>query len=285
MKPPAGFFRFGALANALAAAVLAQTLAPMRPPAVPLVAHDPYFSIWSMADRLTGDGVKHWTGKPNSLCALLRVDGKPYQVVGRERVTGAVLDQVRLEVLPTRTMYRFAGAGVQLDLTFFTPAAPDDLEVLARPLTYIEWAVSAVDGKDHEVAIYFDAASDLVVNTADQPVEWARYLLDGQTVLRMGSRDQPVLAKRGDDLRIDWGYLYLMADKADGTSAVAAPHQEARAAFESTGRLPDSDDLTAPLRAAPWKRRGVGLRLRPRQGGRATSLPLLDDGVRRPLLD
>src|ERR1035441_4368482 len=134
MKPRTGLFRFVALA---------QPLAPMRPPAVPLVAHDPYFSIWSMADRLTGDGVKHWTGKPNSLCALLRVDGKPYQVVGRERVTGAVLDQVRLEVLPTRTMYRFAGAGVQLYLTFFTPAAPDDLEVLARPLTYIEWAVSA----------------------------------------------------------------------------------------------------------------------------------------------
>ena len=246
MKPRAGLFRFVALANALAAAVLAQTLAPMRPPAVPLVAHDPYFSIWSMADRPTAEGVKHWTGKPNSLCALIRVDGKSYQVVGRERGTNAVLDQVRLEVLPTRTIYRFAGAGVQLDLTFFTPAAPDDLDVLSRPLTYVEWAVSAVDGKDHEVAIYFDAAGDLVVNTADQPVEWGRYLLDGQTVLRMGSRDQPMLAKKGDDLRIDWGYLYLMADKAEGTSAAAAPHPEARAAFESTGRLPDSDDLTAP---------------------------------------
>jgi hypothetical protein len=248
MKHPK-LFRLAVLAQVFAAAALTQTpaaLAPMRPPAVPLVAHDPYFSIWSMADHLTDEGTKHWTGKPNTLTALLRVDGKSYQVIGRERGANALLDQVSLQVLPTRTLYRFVGAGVRLDLTFFTPAAPDDLEVLSRPLTYIEWAVSATDGKDHDAAIYFDASSDLVVNTADQPVEWARYLLDGQTVLRMGSRDQPMLVKKGDDLRIEWGYLYLMADKADATSAVAAPHQEARAAFESTGRLPVSDDLTAP---------------------------------------
>ena len=247
MRHP-GLFRSAALIQALAAAALAQTLAPMRPPAVPLVAHDPYFSVWSMADHLNDEGTKQWTGKPETLSALLRVDGKSYQVIGRERGGApsgpATLGQVSLEVLPTRTLYRFAGAGVQLDLTFFTPAAPDDLDALSRPLTYIEWAVSASDGKEHDVAVYFDAASDLVVNTADQPVEWGRYLLDGQTVLRMGSRDQPMLAKKGDDLRIDWGYLYLMADKPEGASAVAAPHQQARAAFDSTGRLPDSDDFT-----------------------------------------
>jgi hypothetical protein len=230
---------------ALAAAAFAQAPASLRPPAVPLVAHDPYFSIWSMADRLNAEGTKHWTGKPNTLTGLLRVDGVSYQAMGRERGTRGVLEQTSLEVLPTRTVYRFAGAGVELDLTFFTPAAPDNLDVLSRPLTYIEWSVSSTDGKEHEVSVYFDAQSDLVVNTADEAVEWSRYLLDGQTVLRMGSRDQPMLAKRGDDLRIDWGYLYLAADRAEGTSAVAAPHQEARAAFESTGKLPESDDLTA----------------------------------------
>jgi len=237
--------QFAALAGALAAAAFPQALAPMRPPAVPLIAHDPYFSIWSMADRLNGDGAKHWTGKANTLTGLLRVDGATYQVIGRERGARAELEQTSLEVLPTRTLYRFAGAGVRLDLTFFTPAAPDNLDVLSRPLTYIEWSVSSVDGKEHEVSLYFDAQSDLTVNTADQAVEWSRYLLDGQTVLRMGSRDQPMLAKRGDDLRIDWGYLYLAADREEGVSAVTAPHQEARAAFEATGKLPISDDLAA----------------------------------------
>jgi len=214
----------------------------MRPAAVPLIAHDPYFSVWSMADHLNDEGTRHWTGKPNSISAFLRVDGKSYQVIGRDR-NAALLTQTKLEVLPTRTIYGFAGAGIDLELTFFTPALPRDLDVLSRPLTYLEWKASANDGKEHDVSIYFDAGSDLVVNTPDQPVTWARYQLNGQPVLRMGSREQPVLAKRGDDLRIDWGYLYLAADKAQGFSLAATLRLAARSAFDANGRVPDSDDV------------------------------------------
>jgi len=256
-----------ALLLGLAGATLCQPLAPMRPPAVPLIAHDPYFSIWSMADQLNVDGTKHWTGKPNSLTAFARIDGKTYRVMGRERQQTPVLEQTGLEVLPTRTVYEFAGAGVKLGLTFFTPGLPDDLDVLSRPLTYIEWTVASGDGAGHEVAIYFDAASDLAVNTSDQPVVAARYQLDGQPLLRMGSREQSVLAKRGDDLRIDWGYLYLAADKPDGVSLAVAERAQARAAFDSTGRLPDSDDLVEGRRTGPVLAAALGL-------GKAGAQPL-----------
>src|ERR1035437_567673 len=233
--------------------------AQMRPPAVPLVAHDPYFSIWSMADRLNGEGTKHWTGKPNTLTAYARIDGKSYRIMGRDRQAGNELAQTRLEVLPTRTIYEFAGAGMTVGLTFFTPALPDDLDVLSRPLTYLQWSAASSDGREHEVEIYFDAASDLVVNTPDQPVLAARYQLDGLPLLRMGSREQPVLAKRGDDLRIDWGYLYLAADKAEGVTAFAGDRPQARAAFDASGRLPDSDELGEVRRGGPVLAYAIGV--------------------------
>jgi hypothetical protein len=219
--------------------------AQLRAPAVPLVAHDPYFSIWSMADHLNADGTRHWTGRPNTLTAFARIDGAVYRVMGRERGPGAALPQTGVEVLPTRTIYRFAGAKVNLTLTFFTPALPSDLDVLSRPLTYIEWTAASADNAAHDVAIYFDAASDLAVNTTDEAVLSARFQLDGMPVLRLGSQEQPVLARRGDDVRIDWGYLYLAADRADGVSEFTGNRAAARAAFDANGRLPESDDLAA----------------------------------------
>ena len=232
----------------------AQPLDPMRPPAVPLVVHDPYFSIWSAANRLTDAPTTHWTGKPATLSLAVRIDGRVYNLTGgggrggRGAAAASALAQTRLEVLPTRTIYEFSGAGVKVGLTFLTPALPDDLDVLSRPLTYITWTISSTDGQEHPAAVYFEAGSDLVVNTADQPVWAARYIVDGQPVLRMGSREQPVLAKRGDDLRIDWGYLYLAADKPEGVTQAIAPRQQAAAAFAGSGRLPESDDFSEPVR-------------------------------------
>jgi hypothetical protein len=224
---------------------------PLRPPSVPLVACDPYFSIWSPADRLTDTETTHWTGKPHRLHSLVRVDGKTYRLLGAEPAEVPALPQTALTVLPTRTLYEFANADVRVALAFMTAMMPDDLDVLSRPVTYLTWEVRSTDGKQHAAAVYFDSASELAVNTPDQQVVWSREKVGAMTVLRVGSKDQPILAKKGDDLRIDWGYLYL-APVGHGAEAAArlalASGKAAREAFAAGQALP-ADDARQPRAA------------------------------------
>ncbi|MGI8912334.1 MAG: DUF5127 domain-containing protein [Chloroflexota bacterium] len=222
----------------------------VRPTAVPLITHNPYFSVWSMADRLTDAPTTHWTGSAQPLCGLVRIDGQTYRCLGNEPATIGAMEQLAVEVRPTQTIYSFQAAGINLTLTFTSPLVPDDLEVLARPVTYLTWDVRAVDGRSHDVTIYFDVASLLAVNDPAQPVVWTRAQVAGLDVLAAGSQEQPVLAKSGDNLRIDWGYLYLAVPKGDGETTALGDASRLRAAFAANGALPATDDLEMPRAAA-----------------------------------
>ena len=195
----------------------------LRPPSVPLVACDPYFSIWSPADNLADADTVHWTGKPHRLTSLVRIDGKAFRLMGKEPAQVPALPQTSVEVLPTRTIYRFGGEGVSLSLTFMTAALPEDLMLYSRPVTYLTWTAQATDGKKHEIAVYLDAAAEIAVNTRDQAVNYGQQNIAGLSVLKLGSVAQPILAKKGDDLRIDWGHLYVAAPASGTAWALVAP--------------------------------------------------------------
>ena len=92
----------------------------------------------------------------------------------------------------------------------------------------------------------FDVDPIIAVNTSDEPVTWGRLHASGTTVLSVGSRDQPVLNRAGDDVRIDWGYFHLAF--ADSEGAMVAFSDKAIQGFAQYGVLPeDEDQMDMPL--------------------------------------
>lgn len=232
-------------AAALAVAALLST-APRaqqtkRPPATPLVTHNPYFSIWSDTDTLTDADTVHWTGHSNALTSLLRIDGKLYRIMGRG--PGEPLTQTERTVTAVHTSYQFKGAGVDVTLTFFTPAFTDDLDILSRPVTYLRWKVSSSDGAAHKVQVLLDASPDLATSYPGQPVTVSRAQTAQTDLVSVGSRDQAVLNRSGDDLRIDWGYFRIAVPRDE--HATLATGQRLLRAF-AEGALPQDDDLSVP---------------------------------------
>ena len=220
----------------------------LRPPAVPLIVHNPYLSIWSPADRLTDVTTQHWTRQDHPLVSLIRIDGKSYRLMGTEPKDVPVLSQVGLEVQPTRTIYDFDDRHVHVKFTFTTPVIPEDLDVLARPVTYLTWEVRSVDGADHLVSLYDSTSGLLAVNTHEQKLEWSRAAMGDLTALRVGTVDQTLLQPAGDETRIDWGYAYAVAPASQAKGVIGAS-SKLLSQFVERGTLPDANDADMPRAA------------------------------------
>jgi hypothetical protein len=211
-----------------------------RPPAVPLITHDPYFCIWSFSDHLARDWSRHWTGVVHGLSSLIRVDGKAYRLMGNAE--GEPAEQLDVTVWPTRTIYNFAAGDVQVQLTFCTPLLCDDLDLLSRPVTYITWQIIG-PGKGRSVQLYLDTTGQLAVDSDSEPVDTARLRVGDLALLRSGASRQRVLERSGDNLRIDWGHVYLAASEKESTSVLSSV-DECRRMFCKTGKIPVDDEAS-----------------------------------------
>ncbi|UKT62779.1 glutaminase family protein [Pedobacter mucosus] len=117
--------------------------------------------------------------------------------------------QTNVSIQATNTKYTFTAGGVNLDVTFTSPLLLDDIKLTARPISYITYTVKSDDAKPHQVDVYFSASSNLAVNTTNQPVSIWKSSKNNLSILKAGTVEQPILQKKNDDLRIDWGYLYV----------------------------------------------------------------------------
>lgn len=386
-------------------ACLLLTLQPgwaQRPPAVPLITIDPYTSIWSNTNELNGSTTRHWTGKPQPLDGLLRVDGRTYRFMGAPalRLTpivptapqgsyqvqyqlsqpasgwekpnfvatdwktgtapfgnesdnhpakpktawlkeiwlrrtfaltttkfenlmlylshndgvevylngvkaydngGGAADyqtqsispealatlksgpnllavhctnpqgnafvdvglvdektvvspgngvekaqQQSLAVTATQSTYAFQAGPVSLTVAFTTPLLLDDLDVATRPATYLTYTARSTDGKTHNVAVYTAASGLLSTNQPMQEVVGKRSTGQGLTILSMGTTAQAVLGRKGDDVRIDWGYALLAAPADPTTQAGLSDPTTLAQQFTTTGKLSAETTQPAP---------------------------------------
>ena len=149
--------------------------------------------------------------------------------------------QKSVNVLPTRTFYTFECPGVDVDLIFTAPFLLDDLQLASQPFNYVTYQVRSNDGQEHAVQFYFETTPQLAVHNDSQPVVTTRGAQNGISYLKTGTVEQPILGRKGDNVRIDWGYLYLAAPEQSGALAIA-DYFEAKKSFINEGTLPESAD-------------------------------------------
>ncbi|MBQ8689583.1 MAG: DUF4965 domain-containing protein [Clostridia bacterium] len=183
----------------------------MRPPATPIINIDPYFSVWSEESVLKN--TIHWTGKPNSISGRVIIDGVEYHFLGLKAhgerdIPDMTVENIEIDAFSTVITY--TGGGIRLTVHFTSPMLVDDLYYASRPVAYCKTAYESVDGAAHSVAVRLTASEELVLNLKGEgralafPAE-----VDGVTAIKMGNGVQNVLWRGDDDIRIDWGYLYL----------------------------------------------------------------------------
>ena len=80
-------FLWGLLANAQSTDLFKPVKeVALRAPSVPIIVSDPYFSIWSPYDKLMEGITEHWTNAKKPLLGALRVDGKVYRFMGKDKI-------------------------------------------------------------------------------------------------------------------------------------------------------------------------------------------------------
>lgn len=143
--------------------------------------------------------------------------------------------QLSVTVTATQTTYTFAAGPVTLKVNFLSPLLLDELETVARPVSYVTCTATATDGHAHATQVLLTEAGTLA---SDQPQQTVAPRAGAPGSLRwqaLGTTAQPILAKAGDNRRIDWGYAYLAAPS---TAKLGTGSPEVlKTAFSKTGSV------------------------------------------------
>ena len=146
-------------------------------------------------------------------------------------------EQKSVDVLATNTYYTFSCGPVELDVVFTAPMLINDYDLLSSPVNYISYQVRSTDGKAHDAQFYLGASTLIGVDKSSQATVSSTITDKGVKYLKTGTVEQPILAKTGDGICIDWGYFYLPG--INGEVSLGSDN-DIKASFFADGTLPES---------------------------------------------
>ncbi len=185
----------------------------LRAPSYPLITVDPYFSVWSSSDRLTDSETCHWTSSPVRISGIAEIDGKEFRFIGASPAGIPAMEQTSVKVTAMSTEYTMEQSGVKLTLKFTTPLLPDDLYCLSRPVSYLEITRDFTDRHMHTVHISLSVSEEICTDKAgDAEIVGEVSRIGKYSTVRIGRKEQKILGRSGDNLRIEWGYFYLTGE-------------------------------------------------------------------------
>lgn len=182
-----------------------------RAACIPLITHDPFFSIWSSRDHLYDKDTTHWSGIRQKIRGYVEIDGVPYCFMGNPEYH-KIITQKSVDVSATATEYVFENEKIVLMVRFTSPIILSDFLLVSRPCTYVDFRVERKMAC--EVDVIFEASRDLVSQKEAELLGGCYYrakkndIPDYQYAM-MGRACQHPLGGSGDQVTIDWGYLYL----------------------------------------------------------------------------
>lgn len=168
------------------------------------------------------------------------VDFGLYELEPNKSTLSNTAIQKSVSVLPTQTIYKFDCGEIELDLIFTSPLLLDDLELVSRPVSYISYQLRSKNNQTHDVQIYFESTPQWAVHNISQAVTYEDIANDRLKFLKTGTVEQPILEKKGDDIRIDWGYFYLAGHNDKSTNMKFGDYWNVKQEFNSTGAVSET---------------------------------------------
>ncbi len=145
--------------------------------------------------------------------------------------------QNSVKLLATQTLYNFTCGPVDLDVKFISPLLIDDLDILSRPVNYISYEVSSKDGKPHQVQVFFEMTPEWAVNRPSQEVEVMTGTAKDIVYVNAGTTSQAILKRKGDNVRIDWGYAYIATKDTPNKTVGLGDFDGVKEAFVQAGEV------------------------------------------------